>query len=98
MGESVYGAPSLCVQVNPTERGGENPFGQTPFCLVNPDGDINKKRKRISGGEEDGRVSNDIEENNFKMIQNEDWAKVFCGTNIIHIIEWNNNGCLMCPH
>ena len=22
---------------------------------------------------------------------------MFCRTNIIHIIKWNNNGCLMCP-
>ena len=30
------------------------------------------------------------------MKQNGDWAKVFCGTNVIHIINWNSNGCLMC--
>ena len=30
------------------------------------------------------------------MKQNEDWAKVFCGTNSIHRIKCINNGCLMC--
>ena len=54
-------------KVNPIDRGGETPFGQTPFSLVNPDGDIKKNRKRISGGEEDGRVSNDNSDKDFKM-------------------------------
>ena len=31
------------------------------------------------------------------MKQNEDWAKVFCGTNIIHRIKRKNNGCLIFP-
>ena len=45
-------------KVMPINRGGETPFGQNPFSLENTDGDIKKKRKRILGGEEDGRVSN----------------------------------------
>ena len=45
----------------------------------------------------DDRVSNDNADKDFKMKQNEDWVKLFCGTNVIHIIKWNNNGCLMCP-
>ena len=64
--------PSL-FKVKPIDRGGETPFGQTPFSLENPDGDIKKKRKRISGREEDGRVSNDNADKDFKMKQNEDW-------------------------
>ena len=47
------------------------------------------------GGEEDDRVSNDNVDKDFKMKQNEDWTKVFCGNNVIHRIKWNNNGCLM---
>ena len=43
------------------------------------------------------RVSNDNADKDFKMKKNEDWAKVFYRTNTIHIIKWNNNGCLMCP-
>ena len=48
-------------------------------------------------GEVDDRVSNDNVDKDFKTKQNEDWAKVFYGTNVIHRIKWNNNGCLMCP-
>ena len=59
--------PHFLFKVKPINRGGETPFGQTPFSLGNPDGDINKKRKRISGGEEDGRVSNDNADKDFKM-------------------------------
>ena len=54
-------------KVKPIDRGGETPFGQTPFSLGNPDGDIKNKRKRISGGEVDGRVSNDNADKDFKM-------------------------------
>ena len=50
-----------------------------------------KKRKMISVGEVDYRVSNDNAGKDFKMNQNEDWAKVFCGTNVIHRIKCNNN-------
>ena len=45
-------------KVKPIERVGETPLSQTPFGIGNPGGDIKKKRKNISGGEEDGRVSN----------------------------------------
>ena len=45
----------------------------------------------------DDRVSNDNADKDIKMKQNKDWAKVFYEDNIIHIIKWNNNGCLMCP-
>ena len=38
--------PSL-LNVKQIDRGGETPFGQTPFSLENPDGNIKKKRKRI---------------------------------------------------
>ena len=31
-------------KVKPIDWGGENPFGQTPFSLENPDGEIKKKR------------------------------------------------------
>ena len=74
-------------KVKPIDRDGENPFDQTPFRLGNNDRDIKKKRKSISGGEEDNRVSNDNADKDFKMKQNEDWEKVFCGTNIIHRIK-----------
>ena len=83
--------PSM-FKVKPIDRGGENPFVQTPFSLENPDRDIKKKRKSISGGEEDSRVSNDNAGKDFKMKQNEDWEKVFCGTNVIHIIKWKKMG------
>ena len=43
-------------KVNLTNQGGESPFCQTPFSLVNPDRDNKKKRKRISCGEVVGRV------------------------------------------
>ena len=79
-------------KVKPIDQGGETPFGQTTFSIGNPDGDIKKMRKRISGGEVDVRVSNDNADKDFKMKQNEDWAKVSCRTNIIHRINWNNNG------
>ena len=59
-------------KVNPIDRGGETPFGQTPFSLENPDGDIKKNRKRISGEEMDDRVSNNNADKDFKMKQNED--------------------------
>ena len=88
--------PSV-LKVKLIDRGGETPFGQTPFSLENPDRDIKRKRERISGSEEDNRVSNDNVDKYFKMKQSEDWAKVFCGTNAIHIINWNNNGYLMFP-
>ena len=87
--------PSV-LKVKPMIRGSETPFVQTSFSLRNIDRDIKKKRKRISGGEEDGRVSNDNADKYFKMKQNEDWAKVLGGTSFIHRIKWNNNGCLMC--
>ena len=48
-------------------------------------------------GEVDNRVSNDNVDNDLKMKQNEDWAKVFYGANAIHRIKWNNNGCLIFP-
>ena len=57
-------------KVKPIDRGGETPFGQTHFSLGNPEGDIKKKRKRISCGEEDSRVSNDNADKDFKMKQN----------------------------
>ena len=82
-------------KVNPIKQGGETPFVQTPFSLGNPERDIKKKRKSISGEEVDNRVSNHNTDKDFKMKQNEDWEKVFCGTNVIHRIKWNNNGCLM---
>ena len=88
--------PSM-FKVKPIHQGGETPFGQSPFGLGNPGGDIEKKRKGISGGEVDNRVSNDNADKDFKLKQNEDWAKVFYGTKVIHRIKWNNNGCLMCP-
>ena len=50
------------------------------------------------GGEVDDRVSNNNADKDLKMKHNEDWAKAFCGANVIHRIKWNNNGCLMCPH
>ena len=75
---------SSVIKVKPIDRGGETPFGQNTFGLVNPGGDIKKNRKIISGGEVDGRVSNDNTDKDFKIKQNEDWAKVFCGTNVIH--------------
>ena len=84
-------------KVKPINWGGDTPFGQNPFSLRNYDGNIKKKKKRILGGEEDGRVSNDNADKDFKIKQNEDRAKVFCRTNLIHRIKWNNNGCLMCP-
>ena len=59
-------------KVNPINRGGETPFGQNPFSLGNPGGDIKKKRKMISGGELDNRVSNDNADKDLKMKQNED--------------------------
>ena len=74
-------------KVKPINRGGETTFGQTPFKLGNHDGDTKKKRKRILGGEVDGRVSNDNTDKDFKIKQNEDLEKVFCGTNIIHRIK-----------
>ena len=84
-------------KMKPIDRGSETPFVQTTCILGNPDGDIKKKRKRILGGEEDGRVSNYNADKDFKMKQNEDWAKVFCRTNVVQRIKWNNTGCLMCP-
>ena len=45
----------------------------------------------------DNRVSNENADKDLKMKKNEDWAKVFCGANVIHRINWNNNGCLICP-
>ena len=45
------------------------------------------KRKSILGGEVDNRVSNHNADKDFKMKQNEDWAKVFYGTNFIHRIK-----------
>ena len=57
-------------KVNPIDRGGETPFVQNPFSLVNPYGDIKKKRERISGGEVNDRVSNDNADKDFKMKQN----------------------------
>ena len=83
-------------KVMPIDRGSENPFGQNPFSLENSDRNIKKKRKRILGGEEDGRVSNDNADKDFKMKQNEDWEKVFYGANVIYRIKCNNNGCLVC--
>ena len=74
-------------KVKPIDRGGETRFGQTPFSLRNPGKDIKNKRKRILGGEADNRVSNDNADKDFKMKQNEYWAKVFCRTNVIHIIK-----------
>ena len=74
-------------KVKPIDRGSKTPFGQTPFSLRNPDVDIKKKRERILGGEEDNRVSNDNADKEFKMKQNEDWAKVFCGNNVVHRIK-----------
>ena len=79
-------------KVDPIDQGNETPFVQIPFSLGNTDRDNKKKRKMISGGEVDGRVSNDNADNDFKMKINEDWAKVFCGTNVIHRIKCNNNG------
>ena len=49
------------------------------------------------GGDVEYRVSNDNADNDFKIKQNEDWAKLLCRTNFINIINWNKNGCLMCP-
>ena len=51
----------------------------------------------ILGAEVDNRVSNDNAGKDFKMKKNEDWEKVFCRTNVIHRIQWNNDECLMCP-
>ena len=59
-------------KVKPIDRGGETPFGQTPFSLGNPDGDIKNKRKRILGGVVDDRVSNNNADKDFKMKKNED--------------------------
>ena len=67
------------LKVNPIDWSSETPYGQTPFGLGNPGGDIKKKRKIISGGEVDNRVSNDNADKDLKIKQNEDWAKVFCG-------------------
>ena len=64
--------PSV-LKVNPIGRGGGTPFGQTPFGLGNPDGDIKNNRKSISGGEVDDRVSNDNADKDLKMKQNEEW-------------------------
>ena len=83
---------SSVFKVKPIDRGGETPFG-----LENPSEDIKKRRTGVSGAEAEDRVSNDNADKYFKMKQNEDWEKVFCRTNVIHIIKWNNNGCLMCP-
>ena len=75
--------PSM-FKVNPINRGSETTFGQNPFSLRNPDRDIKKKSKSISCGEEEDRASNYNANKDVKMKQNEDWAKVFCGTNAIH--------------
>ena len=82
--------------MKPIDRGGKTTFVQNAFGLGNPGRDIKNKRKRILVGEADDRVSNDNADKDLKMKQNEDWAKVFCETNFIHRIKWNNNGCLMC--
>ena len=84
-------------KVKPIDRGGETPFVQTPFGLENPVEDVKINRKRNSGREVDDRVSNDNADKDIKMKQNEDWENVLCRANAIHIIQWNNNGCLMCP-
>ena len=60
-------------KVNPIDRGGETPFGQTPFSLGNPGGDVKSKREINSGGELEDRVSNDNADKDLKMKQNEDW-------------------------
>ena len=64
-------------KVNSINWGDETPFGQNPFSLRNTDRGIKQKRKRISGGEVDNRVSNDSAHKDFKTKKNEDWAKVF---------------------
>ena len=71
-------------KVNPIDRGGETPFGQTPFSLENPGGDIKKKREMILGREVDARVSNDNADKGFRIKQNKDWAKLFCRKSAIH--------------
>ena len=96
MGESYSVHLPSVFKVNPIDRGSETLFVKTPFSLGNHGVDINRNRERVSGGEADGRVSNDNVDNDLKMKQNEDWAKVFRVDNAIHRIKCNNNGCLMC--
>ena len=84
-------------KVKPIDPGSETPFVQTPFGLIYHDGGFIRRKKRNSGGELDNRVSNDNADKDLKMIQIEDWENVLCGSNAIHRIKWNNNGCLMCP-
>ena len=48
------------------------PFSQTSLGLGSPDGDIKRKRENISGGEVDGRVTNEYADKDLKKKQNED--------------------------
>ena len=59
-----------------------------------PSGDQKGKRKRDSEGPE--RILNTNQQEEFKIKKGEDW-KIFCGNKTQDRIDWNDDGCKMCP-
>jgi len=61
------------------------------------DGGRDRKRPRgAGGGDEDNRIHNTNQVDEFKMRPNEDWRKDFCGRCIDDRVRWDKNS-LMCP-
>ena len=63
-----------------------------------PSGDQKGKRKNRGNenAERPERIWNSDQQEEFKMKDNEDW-KMFCGNKVQDRIDWNDDGCKMCP-
>ena len=63
-------------------------------------GQSNKKRKLSDDSKDKSRgklIKNEDPNEAYKLLAGEDYKAVFCGKNVCHRVDWDNNGTKMCP-
>ena len=58
---------------------------------------LKKQKLKDAANDDKGMIQNTEPNDDYKMLDGENYKQVFCGKNVCHRVEWDDDGTKMCP-